>query len=255
MGFALSGLTLAACSSQNSGPFAFQWESEGPFVSGDLDLRFALLGSGSGGAVPVQSGDLIEQYQKNLHAYVFDQSLTEFSHVHPEEQTDGEGWSLPVTLARNGLYHLWVEGVVQGPSQAESLLVESTFEVTGGEEAWPVPESLEVSLTGEDGVSSAELTFAEPPRKSFPVQMRLEFARTDGSSAEIGEYLGAAVHMTGAHLGTGDLSHSHGIRVEEDGETRMLLEAAFPRSGSYRLWAQYKDGERVVTIPFAVQVD
>jgi len=255
LGFALSGFLFTGCASQNSGPFAFRWESEGPFVSGDLSLLFDLVGEGSGESVPIQASDLIELYQKKLHAYVFDESLTEFNHVHPEEQSEGTGWTLPLTLNRNGKYHFWVEGVVQGPSQAESLLVSSTFEVTGGEEAWPVPESLEVSLTGADGVSAAELIFAEPPRKSFPVQMRLEFDRTDGTTPDIGEYLGAAVHLSGAHLGTGDLSHSHGIRVEEGGETQMLLEAAFPRSGYYRLWAQYKDGERVVTIPFAVQVD
>ena len=255
MGFGLAVITLAGCASANLGPFSLEWGSQGPYSFGDLELRFDLLGSSGGRERSLRSSDLILQYEQKLHAYVFDQSLSEFRHVHPAELEDGTGWALTLSLGRNGSYHMWIEGMVNGPSQAEELLVSSRFEVTGGEEAWPVADTLEISLTGSDGDSSAELEFAEPPRKSYPVQMRLSFSRLDGSSPEIGEYLGASVHLTGAHLGTGDLSHAHGIRVEEGGEVRMLLEATFPRSGYYRLWAQYKDGERVVTIPFAVQVD
>jgi len=243
----------SACAPENWGPFQLELKSQSLFQAGSTPLEFVIWNQAR--SITVSDADLITVYEKKVHAYVFDESLTDFYHVHPDYSSSTSSWVVAPDLTRNGTYFFWIEGIAKGPSQSETLTLGTQFSVEGGLDSHPVPTALAESLSAADGNSQADLRLSGVPERGKSLQILMSFSRLSGEQPDIGTYLGARVHLTGAHLGTGQLSHAHGMSVEIDGEEKMVLEAYFPLSGDYRLWAEFVDGGELKTLPFAIHVD
>lgn len=193
----------------------------------------------------ISDKDLVETHTKILHLVVYDASLNQFNHVHP--QFNGTSWSVGLNLLVNGSYKVWVQGkTVNGKefSVSRSLIIE------GGEDEIPVA-SLGDVRTGTDGTTQVEL--ASTKLKAGKMAM-IDFtvSRTDGTIPSLSPYLGAFAHVIATQLNGNDLIHVH--PMEGDSANTGMLHATFPLTGEYRLWIQFIDDGVLKTIPLSVVV-
>lgn len=74
--------------------------------AGTVDYSFDLIDTNTG--KPVSNSMLAIDMEKNLHMIVYDPSLKEFQHVHPE--FDGKTWKVQMNFTVNGHYWVWAQG-------------------------------------------------------------------------------------------------------------------------------------------------
>ena len=193
----------------------------------------------------ISDKDLIETHTKILHLVVYDASLNEFNHVHPE--FNGASWDVELNLPVSGSYIVWAQGkTLNGKefSVSRSLFVEN------GEAEIPVASLGDVRV-GTDGTTQVEL--ANTKLKAGKMAM-IDFmvTRTDGSVPSLSPYLGAFAHVIATQLNGNDLIHVH--PMEGNDANMGMLHATFPLAGEYRLWIQFVDNGVLKTIPLSVVV-
>lgn len=193
----------------------------------------------------ISDKDLIETHTKILHLVVYDASLNEFNHVHPE--FNGASWDVELNLLVSGSYIVWAQGkTLNGKefSVSRSLFVEN------GEPEIAVASLGDVRV-GTDGTTQVEL--ANTKLKAGKMAM-IDFmvTRTDGSVPSLSPYLGAFAHVIATQLNGNDLIHVH--PMEGNDANMGMLHATFPLAGEYRLWIQFVDNGVLKTIPLSVVV-
>lgn len=193
----------------------------------------------------ISDKDLIETHTKILHLVVYDASLNEFNHVHPE--FNGASWDVELNLPVSGSYIVWAQGkTLNGKefSVSRSLFVEN------GEPEIAVASLGDVRV-GTDGTTQVEL--ANTKLKAGKMAM-IDFmvTRTDGSVPSLSPYLGAFAHVIATQLNGNDLIHVH--PMEGNDANMGMLHATFPLAGEYRLWIQFVDNGVLKTIPLSVVV-
>jgi hypothetical protein len=218
-------------------------------------LRFQVVGE-DGRAVR----DFELEHEKRLHLIVVRNDLRGFQHLHPRMSADGS-WSTPVTVTKPGSYRVFADFKHQGQSRT----LAGTVTVEGVAEPRPLPAQAGHATTATGyTVHLSESLGVGGPVLSFHV------AR-DGQSVELQDYLAAKGHLvalregdlayvhthpggsvgghSGAHAGHGGAHAGHGATPGA-----VPFKAAFPSSGRYRLFFQFKHEGRVHTAAFTHQV-
>lgn len=185
-------------------------------------------------------------HEKKLHLIVYDPSLKEFQHVHPE--FDGKMWSADVQFAVNGNYWVWAQGELSADGTEFSS--PTRLAVTGGSTAWPSPPALPDIRNGSSSVSAIELSKSKLMAGKM-VMLDLKMSRTDGSTPQLTPYLGAFAHIIATPVDGDSLIHVHPVST---GPSQGMIHAMFPDAGMYRLWVQFIDGGSLKTIPLSVEV-
>jgi hypothetical protein len=195
-------------------------------------------------SAPVTDNSLVKTHTKLLHLVVYDKSLNEFNHVHPE--FDGALWTVKLNLPVNGTYMVWAQGETDAGSEFSvyrPLVVENGL-------AENAVQPLGDVRTGSDGITQVELD-AVTVKAGKMVMLDFAVTHTDGTAPQLSPYLGAFAHVIATALNGGELIHVHPM---EAGPTSGMLHATFPSSGEYRLWIQFIDGVDLRTIPLSVVV-
>lgn len=193
------------------------------------------------------NSDLNITHEKVLHFIAYDQSLTQFQHVHPE--FDGKSWNVDLEFAVNGDYKVWVQGETKQGGDEFSIM--QTLSVTGGATALPAPTALGDVRTGVSGVTQVELSKLKLKAGKMAM-LDLMISQTDGNSPNLAPYLGAFAHVIAVPLDGSELLHVHPM----DGNTPNMgmLHTEFPNAGDYRLWVQLSNNGEIVTVPLSVTV-
>lgn len=213
--------------------------------SGKVTYQFQLVDTQTNKALSDQ--DLQISHEKQLHLLVYDPSLKEFQHVHPEY--NGMLWTVELKFSVNGQYWVWAQGELSSDSQDFSA--SAHLEITGGLPAWPLPPSLSDMRLGAVGNSQAEIE-ASKIEAGKMIMLRMKFARTDGTQPQIEPYLGAFAHIVAVPEDGDSLLHVHPMNGTNS--TEGMIHMTFPQPGAYRLWIQYIDGGDLKTIPLAIKV-
>ncbi len=188
--------------------------------------------------------DIALSHTQRIHAFLVDKALTQFRHEHPE--WDGKSWVLKTNLDKGGDYKLWVQAKVA--SSGAEVTLSKSIRVEGE----PVlQQRLSQNLLGEaDGVvvklSGVEVKSGEQSTLKFDV------SRKDGSKLKLTPYLGAAAHVVAIHESNEEMAHMHPLN--EKAQSPFETHAAFEKPGFYRIWAQFKESGKLLTIPFTLQV-
>lgn len=193
----------------------------------------------------ISDKDLIETHTKILHLVVYDASLNEFNHVHPE--FNGTSWNVELNLPVSGSYKVWAQGKTLN---GKEFSVSRSLAVENGEPEIAVASLGDVRV-GTDGTTQVEL--ANTKLKAGKMAM-IDFmvTRTDGSVPSLSPYLGAFAHVIATQLNGNDLIHVH--PMEGNDANMGMLHATFPLAGEYRLWIQFIDNGVLKTIPLSVVV-
>jgi hypothetical protein len=202
-------------------------------------------------------------HDKRYHLFVVSHDMTEFQHLHPDQQPDGS-WTVEAVLPRAGAYRFVSDFLPTGgaPQLLSRSLVTAGF--NGDLESQDAHLEPDTALRKTVGPLTAELRF-DPPRLIAGQYGHLEFTLTDSktgeSVADLQPYLGAFGHAFILSEDLRDSVHSHppewrdGKEIASGfGGPTVLFEGYMPLPGRYRVWAQFLRRGELTTIPFTFEV-
>ena len=215
-----------------------------PTISAGLTtIEFKLLEKHS--SRELSESDLVLSHERILHMLIYDPSLTEFRHVHPEYK--GNSWTVEVDFSTNGNYYIWAQGVIAGSFVNFDSL--TRLQVTNGKIENQLPPDLTEFRQGEDSGSIATMT-NEKLKVGSKAGPALIFSRKDGTTPDITPYLGAFAHVIAVPADGSSLVHVHPQQGQSPYEG--VVHFRFSRPGSYRVWVQFLDGGILKTVPMSV---
>jgi len=232
--------------------------------------------------------DLPIVHEKPLHLLVVSDDLAEYYHIHPEPQADGS-YRVSFTFPDAGNYKLYADYTPKDSSQ-----VVDTFplKVAGTERArvdLKPDEKLEKTVDGLrfEMKPDAELTAG----KELMLNFNVSDAKTRRPVTDLEKYLGEyahfviisqdlsrfvhahpmskAEHADGGHdmknMGAVDQKvdeskpHSHDDKNAGKGATmqsssEVAAHTTFPKSGLFKIFAQFQRAGKVITVPFVVNI-
>lgn len=199
-------------------------------------------------------------HERPIHLLIASADLAEFHHIHPA-LTPQDRYEVAHTFAHGGHYRIWADFSLPG----EAPRVESfDVSVEGPASALEAP----ASLTGPADSLRVDLVPSKPMRagEDIPISLKLT-----GSTATLEPYLGAWAHVivisqdlrsfTHVHPleaaidragGPGSV-HSHAVSGPPPSEVDIVT--SFPQPGLYKLWAQFQESGKVLTVPFVLRVE
>jgi heavy metal-binding protein len=213
------------------------------------------------------SGDTVRDFavvhDKRYHLFIVSHDMTEFQHIHPEQQADGS-WSIEAVLPRTGAYRMVSDFLPTGgaPQLLARTLVTADF--AGALPSQDAHLEADTVLRKTVGPLTAELKF-DPPRLIAGQYGHLEFSLTDSKTGDpvtdLQPYLGAFGHAFILSEDLRDSVHSHppewrdGKEIASGvGGPMVLFEGYMPLPGRYRVWAQFLRRGELTTIPFTFDV-
>jgi len=225
------------------------------------------------------SGELVKDLQivheKPMHLLVVSDGLDEFYHEHPTMQTDGS-YKASFTFPNGGVYKLYADFT---PFDAPQIVQNFSLSVSGNERAAkpliPDPkfekivDNLRVEMKPDGDLASY---------KEMTLSFNVFDAATNQPVTDLENYLGEKAHFvvisqdrqefvhahpmsndnvkseTHAH----DANSAHGDKIEKMANpvaaSIVSAHVTFPKAAVYRIWAQFKRGEKIITVPFTVDV-
>lgn len=234
--------------SQNTG-ITLALMSPSVLKAGKNQISFKLFKSPSNPKTLVYSTDLQLLHEKKLHVVIYDQSLQEFRHVHPQEK-NGVWTTDPFELPVNGKYWMWAEGQLKGAE--EEFTISDKIEVKNGRSEHP--KILALGNKIEDTVGNSKVIFVKPAtlKAGQETMAEIEISRTDGKTPKIKPYLGALAHIVLVPLEGNKILHVH--PMEGSSSTKLNMHTEFPSAGDYRMWVQFIEGGELKVAALSVSV-
>lgn len=187
-------------------------------------------------------------HEKKIHLIVVNEGLTWFDHIHPEFQADGS-YTVEETFPGGGNYLLFAD---YKPSGSSHQLEKIELEVSGDPIA---PQAFNSS--GEKATSGDYSIILVPDEKAYYAGKEIHFdgvVTRKGKAFDINDfqtYLGAKGHMVGIEKQTKTYVHMH-PEVENG---KFHFHTTFPEPGSYRVWLQFMNQNKLHTIDYTLQVE
>lgn len=238
--FLFSSLALA---DEGHGTVSLKIESEKTINAGKSEVSFNLFDSKRN--KNVTDSDLEVVHEKKIHMLVFDKSLTQFFHIHPEFKTSN--WKVNADIPTNGKYHIYIEGKQKTSGE---FTAHDVIQVQKGKPELPAPNNVTPQKSGASGESIVTLS-GDTFSTAQDSHIRLTFSRTDGQRPKITNYLGAKAHVVVTPLDGSELLHVH--PMEEGSDIALGLHTRFKKAGDYRMWIEFIDQGVKRTVPLWIR--
>jgi hypothetical protein len=201
--------------------------------------------------------DFVEVHEKTLHLFIVSRDLQHFEHAHPEHLPDGS-FEIDATLPRPGSYQLYLDFM---PLSGTPQLLQRSVVTTGFvDDPYATRAILQTDVAPRQD-QGLRVTLQLPAGGGL-IAGRQEMFRLHVDDMASGEpvtdlepYLGATGHVLIVSDDLADAVHSH--PVEEFSKRTgpdVVFEAVFPRSGLYKMWAQFQRRGKVAVVPFVIPV-
>jgi len=224
--------------------------------------------------------DLQIVHEKPMHLLVVSKDLAEFYHIHPEPRPDG-AYSVKHTFPNGGEYRMYADFT---PKDSKQVVEQIDVNVEGPGRA-DVPLAADAKF--EKSVDGIKVVMEPAGNFSAANELMLNFkvfdAKTNKPARDLQNYLGELAHFVIISEDMKDFVHAHPMsKAEHGGETgrgapgdhnadghthgaekaspeaasasEVSAHTAFPRSGLYKIWAQFQRNGRIITVPFVVDV-
>jgi hypothetical protein len=200
--------------------------------------------------------DFTLQQTKLLHLYVVRKDLTQFQHIHPTLDMKTGLWSVPVTFAEPGPYHVVVEfEALKSDGYFDYRIIGTDFKVGGGSYK-PVPFAPVPGTASVDGYQVA----LDPTAKVHGPDLHLHITKNGADVTDIQPYLESFAHVTGFRSGDLKAVHVHPNEgpAKNDpnahGGPSLTLASLFTVPGKYRMFIEFQTDGTVHRVPIDVDV-
>lgn len=214
-------------------------------------------------------------HEKPMHLFMVSEDLSQYFHEHPAKQTDGT-YTLPFTFPAGGKFKVYIDFK---PKNAEQTVASFDIEVAGKETARVdlIPDKKFEKKV--DGILVKMTPGGELVRKKdLLLNFQVFDAETNEPVADLQNYLGEKAHFVIIRKGLSRFVHAHpmsaekmadnmnsnrnmnGMQMDEtemsDGDkaSRITAMTNFPNRGIYKIFAQFKRKDKVITVPFVFEV-
>ncbi len=213
--------------------------------------------------------DLEIVHEKPMHLFMVSEDLSQYFHEHPIIQTDGT-YKLPFTFPNGGKFKIFIDFK---PKDDEQTVESFDLDVKGEK-----LEKIEL-IPDEKFEKTVEGLFVTMKPKSELVKHQdliFEFqvfdAETKKPVNDLQDYLGAKAHFVIIRKGLGRFVHAHpmtsdmmsenmnsthnmqDMKMGVDKDSKISAMTNFPNSGIYKIFAQFKRNDKIITIPFVFEV-
>jgi hypothetical protein len=200
---------------------------------------------------PVNKFDIFQE--KLMHLILVSNDLEHFYHIHPEYKGNGH-FEVSTNFPRPGEYTLFTD--YKPAKQKESLSLMNIF-IPG---SVPLPKNLskyEKTRTLSD--TKVNLNLSAPTIKAGEY-IKLIFDLKDNKNQSIKDlqlYLGEKGHLviikSSSPLTASDYIHAHAVKNTTD--ENIEFHTKFPKSGTYKMWFQFKRNGKIKSADFWVNVE
>ncbi len=200
--------------------------------------------------------NLLVIHEHLLHLIVVSEDLAFFDHVHPVRQTDGS-FTIDYKFPHGGPYLLFADITPPGErAQVFRLPVAAT-----GVDPPPATVDLSPTLAREVGPYHVEM-IVQPRTLVAERETQLAFRlEQDGKPVtDLSPYIGAMGHCVIISEDTQWYLHSHpqqfvmSLPADARGGPEVAFHTMFPKPGRYKVWGQFKRGDKIIVADFVVNV-
>lgn len=200
--------------------------------------------------------DLLFHHEKLMHLLIISGDMEEFYHIHPAPQPDGS-YKVAQTFPKGGIYKLFADCM---PLESVQIVEKLELRVAGdSRERKQLPTK--TKLIGANGGIRVALSTDRSicPGEDVTLGFKVTEARTGAPVKDLQPYLGEFAHFVTVsknfeeflHVhpsseGTGNDSHDNASPSE------IFAQTTFPIGGMFKIWAQFKRKEEIITIPFVI---
>lgn len=201
--------------------------------------------------------DLKEVHTKKIHVLIFDQTLTDYQHVHPEPTKEPGVYEFSWSPKNEGTYKLWVDIVPLNTGKEEYI---STVLATVGS----FSKAADKQLSQEEKVNNNHysLTFDTKELKKGQATMgKIKVHNKEGKDVkDLEPIMGAFAHIVAINEDFNTIAHVHPMGKEptdekERGGPELMFHFMPEKSGFYKIWLQIKLEGQEVFVPFGVNVN
>lgn len=227
------------------------------------EMKFATAAAADGKTqivlTPTRDGkvltDLARVHEHLLHLIIVSTDLSFFDHVHPQQQADGS-FTLDYAFPTGNML-LFADITPTGTrSQVFRIAYPSPAETPS---SLSRSAALAKSLSNDDSIV-AEL-YTSPRKLITGVHTQLLFRLTqDGKPlTDLEPYIGAMGHCVLISQDTQIYLHSHPEQLfnpkpSDRGGPEIAFHARFPKPGLYKIWGQFKRGDKILVADFVLDV-
>jgi hypothetical protein len=193
-------------------------------------------------------------HERLFHLFVISQDLEHFAHLHPTLAQDGS-LDVDVRLPRPAPYHFFADFLPAGgaPQLLHRALVSADYDGTLAKAARALP--LDLSDKVVNGIRIRLETPEQLAGREQIISCWLEDATTGAPITDLEPYLGAWGHLLIVSWDLQDVVHSHPVAaVSDEGGPRIGFQQRFPRTGRYRMWAQFQRDGEIAIAQFTINV-
>lgn len=215
---------------------------------------------------PVSEDQIELSHTKKIHAFVIDESLSDYQHVHPEYAEDDQTYILKFKPKKSTNYKLWTEFKKDGETHTQQVELVSNWKEVFKQDI----NGYRIELHTEDKIAAGEM-----------INFEISVTGAKNKKVKLQEILGAYAHITCftqdgnamLHVHNSDShsanneSHETAKEDEHNEHSKSLVEAGIidPKSsikfslnptqqGFYRIFAQLKIDGKEITAPFTIKV-
>jgi len=222
------------------------WKAGDGKAQAKQDIRLSVEIQDQSGK-PVQSFDT--NHEKKLHLIAVSKDLSYFSHIHPDYKGDGR-FDVTTQFPAGGDYKLFADFIPTGGS----AMTKSEWINVAGDAAKQVPVRADDSLTKSADGKEVTLAFDKlQASKEATLTFTIKDDRTKSPITNLEQYLGAVGHVVILTEDAEQYLHVHPMEEKASGPEAKFM-TTFPKSGVYKIWAQFQHEGKVLTVPYVVKV-
>jgi hypothetical protein len=218
-------------------------------------IKVKLVSLGEGKAILLS--DLKEAHTQKIHVLIFDQSLTDYQHVHPKSTKEPGVYQFDWTPKNDGVYRLWVDVVPLETGQEEYIRTHLT---TVGKTSKTVDKIVSLNQKIQDNWYT--LSFDSDTLKKGQAAMgTIKIVDTQGHDFKALEpIMGAYAHIVAINEDFETIAHVHPMGEEpskesDRGGTTLSFHFEPKKAGYYKIWLQVRIDGKDVYVPFGSDVE
>jgi hypothetical protein len=207
----------------------------------EIMLRLQWEGGG-----PVLPDALEEHHEAPIHLFAVTESFQDFHHLHPEPVKGQPGlYRFTMSPHRQENYRFYTETL--SPDGTMSVALASLPSPVAGQESTLEADASQLAV-------SSHVMFASEPQVGKRQALTVTLMENGEPLSGLERFKGSFCHVIGLHEDGKTLLHLHPANPE-DKEPPFLMNAMFPKEGTYHFYVQFSREGELQTQHHAVQVE